>query len=184
MMTQQQKNETHLRIDTNIQAGKTTVAGSSLASSSNHSEESSSPMSSPSVNSPPKPAASFVMSAKYRTSYQQSFGSSKTAATATATIVAITRNEDMPLPPPPPPLPPSMFADSPPVVAPPPAPAPLPKPQTKSMTLPPAVAPKNFKPDTLVSISKKNQLLDARENLLESIKGFNFANLKKVHQSD
>lgn len=182
MMTQQ-KNETHLRIDTNIQSGKTTVAGSSLASSSNHSEESSSPMSSPSVNSPPKPAASFVMSAKYRTSYQQSFGSAKTA-TATATIVAITRNEEMPLPPPPPPLPPSMFADSPPVVAPPPAPAPAPKPQSKSTTLPPAVAPKNFKPDTLVSISKKNQLLDARENLLESIKGFNFANLKKVHQSD
>lgn len=170
----------NLQIDTN-----TIKNGGSLASSSNHSDSSSSSLSSPSVNSPSIPTktqikptpTSFVMSAKFRTNY---LPSGKVVAQQQAKLsdsMQVHSNQrsslqfeenNFPLPPPPP-MPPAMSAEQ---------PAPV-----KSNNLPP-VAPKNFKNDTLISINKKNQLLDARENLLESIKGFSLTNLRKVSQSD
>lgn len=54
------------------------------------------------------------------------------------------------------------------------------EPNIVSSSAVPPVAPKNFRNDTLATINKKNQLLNNRENLLESIKRFNVSNLKKI----
>ena len=43
---------------------------------------------------------------------------------------------------------------------------------------PPKVAPKNFSHDAIESLNKKNNVLSIRENLMESIKNFNIANLR------
>ena len=40
------------------------------------------------------------------------------------------------------------------------------------------LAPKNFSHDAIESLNKKNNVLSIRENLMESIKNFNIANLR------
>ena len=52
--------------------------------------------------------------------------------------------------------------------------------EVKTGSTGPVVAPKNFTPDALKSITIKNQVVNMRENLLDSIKCFSANSLKKV----
>lgn len=56
--------------------------------------------------------------------------------------------------------------------------------QQKSMTervkVAPSTAPKNFNTQTLRTISQKIQLVDNRDNLLDSIKTFSFNSLRRI----
>ena len=67
-------------------------------------------------------------------------------------------------PPPPPANPPQVF----------------PKNEPKSA---PFVAPKNFSKETIKSLNKKNQVIDDRDNLLDSIKSFSVSSLRKIDNS-
>jgi len=58
-----------------------------------------------------------------------------------------------------------------------PPPPPANPPSVKS---PPIVAPKNFSNDALKSINKKNQVINNRDNLLDSIKTFSVSSLRRV----
>lgn len=51
---------------------------------------------------------------------------------------------------------------------------------TDKLKVGPSTAPKNFNKQTLKTINQKNQIVDTRENLLESIKGFSINSLRRV----
>ena len=46
----------------------------------------------------------------------------------------------------------------------------------------PLVAPKNFNHNTIETIQNKKQILNARDDLLDSIKSFSVTSLKKVNR--
>lgn len=54
------------------------------------------------------------------------------------------------------------------------------KPITERIKVAPSTAPKNFNSQTLKAISQKIQIVDNRDNLLDSIKSFSFNSLRRI----